>query len=98
MKRWERKRAKGKPRFVILFSLWFLAWWGSTLVLLSVFVRLQAGLPLSIELTNIDWAGGIGMLIGLPVLVSFLMWSGNEQQYKKALASQPQEEEPTESE
>jgi len=95
---WERKKANGMPRYVLITSLWIVIGWGGALTLMSVVKQLQAGLPISIDFSDASWVEGLIIMIGIPVLISFLAWSINEWKYKKAITSQHQEEEPTESE
>lgn len=91
VERWDVKRARGKTRYIILSSLFmvFVMWVGGGLIN-GVVDRLRAGTP-SITL-NFDVTVLIICVI-IVVPLTFFFWSYNEKKYKRAIASQPQEEE-----
>ncbi len=90
IKSWERTRNKGKVRFLIFFSFW-----------LTLFMTVAMFLPdlVIMESFTIGYVlYRIILMLAVSVTGGLVVWSINESRFTKAIASQPQEEEPTQSE
>ena len=100
MKRWERTRAKGKSRYLILNSLWISLFLIAAYFIVVFVFFLLTSQPL--DTFFVAYGDTIQSRLFVIVLIScvysILSWRRDENAYRDNLTSQPQEEEPTESE
>ena len=87
LKSWERIRNKGKVRFLLFSSFWIMLGIALLVFLPDLLIR---------ESSNFGYIfSRIILMLALSVAFGSFVWSINESRFKKSIASQPQEEEPT---